>query len=69
MCYCDGSDREILVDIERGVIPDEALVNGCCWKRVCQVRGRNFDFVDPEAWREICRERGYLFGRQNPRGF
>ena len=25
--------------------------------------------VDSEVWRDLCAKRGYLFGRQNPRGF
>lgn len=69
MCYCDNSDVEILNDLKRGSIPDEALVNSCCWRRICQVRGRYFEEVDDETWRDICRERGYLRRRQNPRGF
>lgn len=69
MCYCDEPDAVILEDIQRAGVPEEALVNACCWARVCQVRGRNFWSVDPETWREICRTRGYLLARQNPRGF
>lgn len=69
MCYCDSSDEEILGDLLREAIPKDALVRGCCWRRVCQVRGRNFNQVDAEAWSNICRERGYLLRRQNPRGF
>jgi hypothetical protein len=69
MHYCGRSDTDILRDIIRGCIPEDALVSGCCWQRICEVRGRNFNQVDAETWREICKERGYLFGRQNPRGF
>ena len=69
MCYCDSSDEEILNDLLREYVPEEALVRSCCWRRVCQVRGRNFNLVSPDTWRIICVERGFLLYRQNPRGF
>jgi len=69
MCYCETSEAEILNDIKRDAIPDGALVNSCCWRRICQVRGRHFNKIDPETWSDICRKRGYLFARENPRGF
>jgi hypothetical protein len=69
MCYCDRTDAEILQDLQRGRMPEEALLNGCCWIRICEVRGRNFNSIDPEDWIRICTERGYLFARENPRGF
>ena len=69
MCYCDASDKEILDDLIREDVPSDALVRACCWSRICQVRGRNFNSVDPEVWGRICANRGYLFGRQNPRGY
>lgn len=59
-CYCRYPDIEILNNIVRGDIPEEALIMGCCWKRICQVRGRGFSFIDAEIWREICRRRAYL---------
>jgi hypothetical protein len=69
-CYCGKMEKEIKHDIERGGVPDEALVRKCCWKTVCEVRGR---WCDPEAiaevLKEITRKRGYLLARQNPRGF
>lgn len=68
-CICQRDDEEILGWIQSEALPDEALVNTCCWKRICQVRGRNFSQVDEETWSNICFKRGYLFGRQNPRGF
>jgi hypothetical protein len=69
MCYCDSTEKTIVHDLKRGSIPEEALVNSCCWKEICRIRGRNFSAIDPEKWREICTERGYLLRRQNPRGF
>ena len=69
MHYCSRSEADILADVVRGSIPSDALVNDCCWRRICQVRGRNFNQVDADTWREICAERGYVFGRQNSRGF
>ncbi len=69
MCYCDTNASEVLDDIVRETVPDEALVNGCCWRHICRVRGGNFNQIDPEVWSDLCRRRGYLFGRQNPRGF
>ena len=69
MCYCETPDDDVLDDIIGESIPDDALVNTCCWRRICQVRGRHFNEIDPDTWSETCRKRGYLFGRQNPRGF
>ncbi len=69
MCYCGEPDNTILADILRCAVPEDALVNDCCWRRVCQVRGRNDADIDPETWSELCRIRGYLRYRQNPRGF
>ena len=67
--YCRKSEASILGDIKRGGIPSEALVNSCCWRRICQVRGLHFNEIDDETWRDICRQRGYVFARENPRGF
>ncbi len=77
MCYCDNSDEAILRDIQGQAVPDDALVRDCCWSRISQVRGRTFmgsestPVWDPEGdiWKELCRKRGYLYARQNPRGF
>lgn len=70
MCYCSSTDEDnILSDILRGDVPDDALVQGCCWRRICQVRGCNINQIDDSAWKEICRKRGYLTSRANPRGF
>ena len=69
MCYCSLPDDHILADIQSARIPDTALVNSCCWSRVCQVRGRNFSVVENDTWVEICTQRGYIHARKNPRGF
>jgi hypothetical protein len=72
-CYCGHRDEEILNDIKRGAIPDEALVNNCCYKTICKVRGTYFSQSDyeeyAETWSEICRKKGYLQQRHNSRGF
>jgi hypothetical protein len=69
MHYCDQDDSEIFTDLENDSIPDDALVNACCWKKICQVRGRNPKAIDVESWTEVSRRRGYVQNRQNPRGF
>lgn len=69
MCYCETPEAEILDDIKREAIPDDALVNECCWRRICQVRGWYPNDIGPETWSEICRKRGCLHSRENPRGF
>jgi len=68
-CYCEQPEDNILQDLLRGSIPEDALVRTCCWKQVCRVRGRNYNSVDPETWKEICQSRGYILGRENHRGF
>jgi hypothetical protein len=60
MDYCENSDEDILDDIMRDSIPGHALVRDCCWRRICEVRGRNFDSVDEETWVEICRQRAEI---------
>lgn len=69
MCYCSTNADDTLKDLQNGSIPEDALVNSCCWRWICTVRGRFFPFVNAETWHELCQKRGYLFGRQNPRGF
>ena len=77
MCYCDNDDENILSDLKLQRIPADALVRSCCWRRICQVRGRSFSGSDktppwdPDGtiWSELCAKRGYLCDRQNPRGF
>jgi hypothetical protein len=68
-CYCQLTDETILDDLKRGSPPEDALVRTCCWKRICQVRGRYFNHVEAETWQEICSYRGYLRARENPAGF
>ena len=68
-CYCNLSESEILSDLKAGSVPEEALVNQCCWRTICRVRGLNFNSIDPETWRETCQKRGYIQQRENPRGF
>lgn len=77
-CYCDKSENEVLDDLRRGSVPDEALVRSCCYKWICKVRGTtrfglaesSSDYEEEaEKWRELCKKRKYLFNRQNPRGF
>jgi hypothetical protein len=63
-CYCNAADFAILRDIDRGTIPEAALVRSCCWKRICRVRGRNFRAVRPDKWRELCAKRGYVFAQE-----
>ena len=58
---CRADEWTILKGIMEGDLPVEATIRRCCWKTICEVRGRNFSLVDPEMWREICRRRGYAF--------
>ena len=77
-CYCETPQTQVLTDLEHGSIPDEALMNNCCFKWICEVKARcRFGLSDgssdweeeAEAWIELCRKKGYLRQRQNPRGF
>ena len=69
MCYCGKSERVILCDLKQETFPDESLVTSCCWRTICRVRGKNISQIKAETWVDVCRKRGYLFARQNPRGF
>ncbi len=68
-CYCNLSESEVLNDLKAGSVPEDALLNQCCWRTICRVRGLHFSSIDPETWREICQHRGYIQQRENPRGF
>jgi hypothetical protein len=68
-CYPIPGPGEILRDLLRNALPDDALVCTGCWKEICRARGLNFKKVNRELWRETCSKRGYLIARENPRGF
>ncbi len=68
-CYCRSSHPEIIKAIRESAVPHDALLNTCCWRTLCRVRGLHPSKVDPETWRELCRRRAYIQLRQNPRGF
>lgn len=66
-CYCGKMEKEIRHDIEYGEIPDEALIRECCWKTICEVRGRWCDLkAIAEIWKEVTRKRAYLRAGQDP---
>lgn len=69
MNISQASDRQMVDAINSESIASEDLVSREGWKRICQVRGRNFAAVDEEAWQALCARRGYLMRRQNARGF
>jgi len=58
--FCKQTDELILRAIRLRSIPDEVLRDKNGWKRICQVRGRNFAEVDRLTWRHICEMRGGL---------
>ena len=64
-----ASDRQIVSAINADSIDAENLVSRDAWRRICQVRGRNFRLVDEEAWQSLCARRGYEQRRSNSRGF
>lgn len=68
-CYCDTAVSRVVADIIAETIPEDSLVNGCCWKHICRARGLKAGRIDAETWSELNRRRGYLLARQNPRGF
>ena len=68
MCYCDKSEPEILGDFKRGAIPDEALLRLCCWRKICQVRGKRFSEIDEGTWSRLCDKRVQLNARQSQTG-
>ena len=51
---------DILEDIQNCSVPQEVLKDKDGWKRVCQVRGRNFENVKAEVWARLCTIRGDL---------
>lgn len=64
-----ASDQDIVRAINSDSIDAEDLVSREGWRKICQVRGRNFNLVDEEAWQALCARRGYEQSRRNPRGF
>lgn len=63
------SQEELLSDLQRNSLAPEALTRACCWSEICRIRHLCHPAIDADSWREICVTRGYLFARQNPRGF
>ena len=68
-CYCDSGEKAILTDLLRETIPDEALMQRCCWREICRVKALHSTAIADDDWSELSRRRGYLLKRQNPRGF
>ena len=70
MCYCEEHDLDRIFDaLYGGLIPDDALVKRCCWKKICKARSTDIYKIGDLPWQELCKRRGYLLNRQNPRGF
>ena len=64
-----SNEEEVVRIINDESFDDLDLVGTRTWKKICQIRGRNFSRVDPEAWRSLCARRGYVLHRRNPRGY
>lgn len=56
--FCRQPDDVILAAIRERTIGSDLLVDKQCWKRICQVRGRNPIEIDRARWKAICEERG-----------
>ena len=67
-CICDQTDSTVLGTITALTLTREVLEKPCCWKRICQVRARNFSSVSDAKWTELCRRRGYVMDRTDPQG-
>jgi hypothetical protein len=63
-----ASESVIVLAINDQSIDGDDLTSRESWKRICTVRGRNFNEIDPEAWQSLCARRGYLLARANSRG-
>ena len=61
-----ASDQDVVRAINAESIEAETLVSRDGWRRLCQVRGRNFAAVDAGAWQSLCATRGHLLSRRNP---
>lgn len=66
MCYCDKSENEILDHLKRSLVPDDALLRLCCWRKICQVRGKRFNELDDRTWNNLCDKRIALNAQQKP---
>jgi hypothetical protein len=64
-----ANEHQVVCGINEESIDDDDLVGRDTWKRICAVRGRNFNSIDAGAWTSLCARRGYLLSRANPRGF
>ena len=60
MSYDELSIMEILDDIQNVNVPDNALTDALCWRRLCEVQARYSREVDPDIWQELCQRRGRL---------
>ncbi len=68
MCYCDKSENEILDHLKRSLVPDDALLRLCCWRKICQVREKRFNELDDRTWNALCDKRVALNAQQKPAG-
>ena len=66
MCYCDKSESEILDHLKRSLVPDDALLRLCCWRKICKVRGQRFNELDDRTWNQLCDRRVQLNAQQKP---
>ena len=60
MTYDEHQDLDILDDIQHEAVPDHALTDALCWRRLCEVQARYPRDVDPGTWQELSRRRGRL---------
>lgn len=64
-CYHNLDERTILRDVERGTVPDAALVKSCCWSKICKVRDK-YKYrvgIHSEAWNKLCTRMGTVRDR------
>ncbi len=57
-CYSELPDHRILSQLANELIPADVLADDRCWIRICQVRGRYRDRVEPALWKRTCSARG-----------
>ncbi len=59
-CYCERPWYEIAKDLDKGTIPDSALIKKCCWKRICKINLSKVINLGRYDWKELCKRRGHL---------
>ncbi len=63
-CFCKVVDGELGLFLKVGLVPDEALLHGCCWTRLSDAYESDKDSYE-KSWGDLkARRKELLRGRE-----